>query len=86
MTKRLKTVKHINLHNYVIFNAKSIKLNSQNEFECTNYGITTVTKPYRAKLNDQIAKIVIFSWMNSVYFRMIKTLNWKLEKWIRKAD
>ena len=61
MTKRLKTVKQINLHNYVILNAKSVKLNSQNEFECTNYGITKVTKPYRAKLNDQIAKIVTFS-------------------------
>ena len=41
-------------------------------------------KPYRAKLNDQIAKIVIFSWfgMKSVYFRMIKTLIWKLAKLI----
>ena len=35
---------------------KCVKLNAQDEFECTNYGITKVTKPYRAKLNDQIAK------------------------------
>ena len=69
-------------------NAKCVKLNAQNEFECTNYGISKVTKPYRAKLNDQIAKIVTFSWfgMKSMYFRMMKTLIWKLAKWIRKAD
>ena len=36
-----------------------------------NYSITKVTKPYRAKLNDQIAKMVTFSWfgMKSVYFK-----------------
>ena len=56
MAKRLKTVKHINLHTYVNLNAKSVKTNSQIEFECTNYDITKVTKPYRAKLNDQIRK------------------------------
>ena len=56
-----KTVKHINLHNYVILNAKSVKLDSQNEFECTKYGITKFTKPYRAKLNDKMAKIVTVS-------------------------
>ena len=61
---------------------KCVKLNAQDEFECTNYGITKVTKPYRAKLNDQIAKKVTFSWfgMKSVYFRMIKNINLKDSK------
>ena len=63
-------------------NDKCVKLNAQNEFECTNYGITKVTKPCRAKLNDQIAKMVTFSWfwMKSVYFRIKKNIGLKASK------
>ena len=50
--------------------------------------ILSCRENYHSNLNDQIAKILTFSWfrMKSVYFRMIKTLIWKLAKWIRKAD
>ena len=57
MTKRLN--KPSKTYQLTFLNDKSVKLNAQNEYECTNYGI--ITKPYRAKLNDQIAKIVTFS-------------------------
>ena len=71
MTKPFfKQVKNMSTYiNMLFLNVKCVKLNAQNEFECTNYGITKVTKPYRAKLNDQIAKIVTFKWfgMKSVY-------------------
>ena len=45
----IKTVKHrVNLHICVILNANCVKVNAQNEFACTNYDISKVTKPYRA--------------------------------------